>query len=370
MSSASAFTIRELGGRKRTLRLMGRALPKRPYTLVVAQREQTDWYPGHPDATQQVLGRELPPTTIEGVWNDRFLAEWEPIETSLRGISGTSPIARLDEGPVSNARDLVDVVDSICSEGQQIEVTWDRTIRVGLLKDFTQKWLRGEDVEWGMTFKWAATGLPTAPSVFRGSADYSEIARDFAGELVILAGEGTPDFAEPEEFRSLRDTVLGSFRDSVDSLEGAISNTVNLVNDELSGARSVASVVVGMFDETDKLVDFLDEHVATALDVSSFVDGSFPMAAVVRAEMFARRLRRRGNEIKASARQASLDIGKRVHSDIIATVVAAAGDDLRDVAQEWYGDPEEWKALAFTNHLESSALTAGQVLFIPATPGA
>jgi hypothetical protein len=43
-----------------------------------------------------------------------------------------------------------------------------------------------------------------------------------------------------------------------------------------------------------------------------------------------------------------------------------AQQDLRDLAQRWYGSPDDWNEIRTFNNFSSSVVPAGTVVFIPA----
>ena len=50
---------------------------------------------------------------------------------------------------------------------------------------------------------------------------------------------------------------------------------------------------------------------------------------------------------------------------LLGRYMARGGQDLRDVAAQFYGDSNEWRRLLSFNLLSSSELSSGQLLLIP-----
>ena len=152
MSEATFFIIKEITGPDmREIKLTSYALPFQPYELRGTLRAELTHYPGNPDATVQVLGPVEEPTTVAGAWVDRFLGDPNPIWTS-KGAS------------VTTAREAVRIIDDIRRKGQMLRVSWDETVRYGVMTEFVQRWLRGTHVEWEMSFAWVSQDRGTALS--------------------------------------------------------------------------------------------------------------------------------------------------------------------------------------------------------------
>ncbi len=113
VSNVSSFTIRELTGTtQREIRLIGRALPYRPFSLTTQQRVELTWYPGNPEATSTILGASEGPTQLRGYWKSKFLGEAE--NTS----AGSSKPFTLNGAGVSLAKDAVYFMDLLVQAGQ------------------------------------------------------------------------------------------------------------------------------------------------------------------------------------------------------------------------------------------------------------
>jgi hypothetical protein len=156
LDTVGSFTIRELTGSKRTLRLTSRALPYRPFELSGSQRHDITWYPGSPIGTLQNLGSKEEETTIRGYWKDRFIAASANPDNPSTAFAQVSD--QLGDQPVSLVTDLAALVDDMRRQGQVVQVTWLQQSRRGLLSKFMQRWNTNEDVEWEITFVWTSQG--------------------------------------------------------------------------------------------------------------------------------------------------------------------------------------------------------------------
>jgi hypothetical protein len=72
--------------------------------------------------------------------------------------------------------------------------------------------------------------------------------------------------------------------------------------------------------------------------------------------------------IRNLAAREQLALLNAVATTVVSVFQAREGQDLRQVSQDFYGTPDEWRSLMVYNHLLSSGLVAGQVIFVPAQP--
>jgi hypothetical protein len=72
--------------------------------------------------------------------------------------------------------------------------------------------------------------------------------------------------------------------------------------------------------------------------------------------------------IRNLAAREQLKLLNTISSTVISVFQARDNQDLRQVSQTFYGTPDEWRSLMVYNHLLSSGLIAGQVVFVPAQP--
>lgn len=360
LNSVGPFIIRELTGDARTLRLAGRSLPARPYSLAGEQRESTAWYPGAPVATMQVLGAMEDDTQIGGWWKDRFLG------------SRTEEAASLNGTPVITAVDLVAVVDDIRRKGQMVQVVWMHTARTGLLKRVSQKWHNAHDVEFELTFKWIARDEDdVATQLGQSEVDLSDKVRVSTGDVnAFQAALDAPLGTNPL-------ALQGSFGSALNLLQGAVLDAQAAVQGALDG-------VLMPFSATRRLVAAFGFMVSTAGDTieqaysrvdraTHVFEGLKELADILVGEVLTatvenRRITRAARAARHNAARAQAQALRQVDPALNSVIVARDGDDLRRVSTDFYGTPDEWQGLARFNHLSSSRLSAGQVVLIPRDP--
>src|SRR5581483_8157524 len=214
MGDPTSFTIHELTGDGRTLDLQGRCLPYKGYQLKGKMRAEFTWYPGNAVASVQMLGAKEEPSTVKGTWKDRFIRS-----TDDNGFPVTNTgIALLNGQQLADAEAVINAMDSFRLAGQLLEVTWDGTVRRGIMSDFTQNWLRHEVVEWEVTFDWVSRGENEQPITFAKPVD----STSFAGQLKTLVDNLTalaaPAFELADQYSSLINGYIAQITSASDQL--------------------------------------------------------------------------------------------------------------------------------------------------------
>jgi hypothetical protein len=392
----SSFVIKELTGDKRTLTLKTRALPYRPFTLEGSQRNSIDWYPGSPIGTLQVYGAKEEPSTISGEWKDIFLggqafgaapatvaaSKSSSVSIPVDAGDGTvdlieSEAISLSERVLSTARELVSLVDDMRRKGQEIEVTWLDQIRRGIIERFTVRWNTGHDCAWDITFAWISQGESLTDTKLQDAGNnlgdlpnqlQSQIDAMTAANLGDLGQSGTR-FASASEALS---AVGANIQEFTDALTDAVIQAGQAITTPNDAMRRVSGVLDGIKLEAEELIN-LAEGVADGALLDTGALNRVAVTVLSFGQLLAARgqVREQANaaaSIRNLAAREQLKLLNSISSTIISVFQARDNQDLRQVSQTFYGTPDEWRSLMVYNHLLSSGLLAGQVIFVPAQP--
>lgn len=390
----SSFTIRELTGQERTLRLAGRALPYQGVSFSGTMRAEFTWYPGNPEATVQLLGAAEDETTINGMWKDRFIGQTTPDGKEVQNTA----IAQLDGVDIADAMKLCQTVDDFRRQGQLVEVTWDEIRRHGIITRFVQKWIRRQDVEWELTFGWISQGEPTVPAVFANPADLSDVNQTITSNVSAMQ-----ELADTLQSRiDVAQDFLGNLNDKIvtalqtaSNVTDALAGTVNDFTTSTNAAWRISSALQGLQDDMQSIIDVITQTpAATAANFGINTSGSTPtstappstqvgvlqqaqtgapngpLSITVGKQLsyysYVRSIERQARITQRLAARRQQDILKSINPDIIGVFFARDATDLRNVSTQFYGTPNEWKRIAAYNNITTgSALTAGQIVFIP-----
>lgn len=375
----------ELTGEKRQLVFQGRALPYKPFTVKGTMRAEFTWYPGNPTASIQMLGSKEEPTTIRGKWKDRFIGTSNEF---LRPVTPTGFVF-LSSGAGQNGvsqqltscQAIVRAVDSVRRAGQYLRVTWGDVIREGILSAFTVTWERQDVAEWEMEFTWGSQGeaqiapsLPNPPTVGDFSAQLTSLSDKLASVIA-------PPFNAAESFLSLVSSSADTIQDASFQMANAVSGTTKTIyTPQETAERALALAQAVQADaefikstiESTPPSEVVSRDLATTVStIGTTLTGGTSVTTLTLGESLAvsnytRALKKAaqdlinlcassGEELRASVRQ----------EDLLATFLARAPGDLRDVASEFYGSPDDWRTILRYNRMTSSKLARGQLVLVP-----
>lgn len=363
LSQALPMHIRVLDGPLSTQPLMpglangvvqldGRSGPYRPITYEREMRRKTTYYPGNPEGTQQIIGKQFEPMTITGTWKDRYLGD---------GV----------------ARQLEDLFEKIQDSGASLEVTWgarisfdsnsedDNRVRVGILWKFKTSPDRPQDIAWEMTFDWRGTGQSQTPAItsttpvnpregFTGAVADIQFTKEAFGAYQDGVISPLPQSVRDAIGRAFTD--IDSATDTILRANSVIASNANIPGGTLRNLIAASSLAVGAMTQL--------RDSALSLDPTRLLPATDAAVGFLLLKDQVFTLLGLSEQGADSARQAADGIATQITPDIIAEVVAPAGVDLRDLALKYYGDPDSWFAIAQFNDLDGSAVPP-----MPAGPG-
>lgn len=367
VNTVSSFVIDELTGEGRSVRMVGRALPYRPFNLNGTQRVETTWYPGNPEATATVLGAAEEPTTITGYWKDKYLSSLVEVgggNTTGTGGNQTTPLVVSGER-IETCRRAAQVLDDIRRQGQLLRVTWDEQVREGHLTKFEQDWHNVHDLEWRMEFTWIGRGENAGSPTFTQELSVSDTADTLTQQNNALQAAAVPVFPISGLTNEDLTTRLADITRSVDQVSSTVTNLAANTLAPFDAARRTIAVTTALIDKTDSLIGALQARPARGFNASTPDINTLTMGQIIAAEAYVRgiisvaRAMMRASVIRRQVLAAS------VQSELLGTYVAREGDDLRDVSFIFYRTPFEWRRLMTFNELLTAELAAGQFVLVP-----
>lgn len=348
MAASSPLVIRELSGPQRTVRLVGRALPFRGLQLSGEQTIELTQLPGAPERTLTVLGPVEQPTTIHGKWSTMFLGAGE---------------FTLDNRPLTTAREVVKAVDSMRLLGQLVEFTWLDSLRRGIIKRFDQTWLTSEDVEWSLTLEWVSRGEQTAPVVFVTDASMGDAFANTQSLFGFLDSIAVPDVPLLDDVLNSLQAFTNGIGNLVLDLEDAVINFTDKITSPVRAIRGLVATLQSLENETELMTAFLLSRPASALGSKPADEQSYSEKQSL--ELYREELRAWASALRRSSIESRTNLMGQIQTTLLATYVARAGQDLRDVSKQFYGTPFEWRRLMIFNDLNEVALEAGQLVLVP-----
>lgn len=372
---ADKMVFRELTGPYRTvIELADRALPKvGQYEAGIEQRVVQTRYPGNPVATMQTLGSQTPDSTLSGEWSDRFLG------------NTAFPIATVNGVQVLTAIELAEAFEGLVVRGQAVEMTWGPQYRLGVLSRFTPRYKRADWLEWEIEAKWSTAVEPASPGASTGVAVPQVLDPPAVADLTTQEGSAfiaaavdynswdvpeptAPAYAQAlESMRAAQNALYGAavkVADGIAQVQAVPTQLADGIIGTLEAARVAAASVGAVQNSLAEVRDLpaqvwyraaklnaqLGESVSTGFSI--VFQGRTTSAAAARARAA---LIPTSRNLQQQANQTTL----------LALYTARAGDDLRQVSEQYYGNPFAWRALMVFNQLTTSVLAAGQVVRVP-----
>lgn len=370
---APEFRVTELNGQRRTIVLLGRALPYRPAAWGGKQRTKLTWYQGNPVATQQVLGPEESTSTFNGAWKDRFVQR----QIELNG----------DWQAITSAEQAVLLFEDMRRSGSTVRVQWGSVVRTGVLVSFTAKWDRLQDVEWEAEFEWSSVGQQRARVVRLSTR--SPAAEMSLLDQVLAFGPAIDDIAE----RFIAATIT-----SIDEMRKHIGSVLTVLSAINRAAAAPQQVYSSLASATESLrLQVLEEmqrlHESTTWGKDPTPEGvdstssallagapapesggvslSGDVQDVLRATRDTRALGAQMRALWAAVEDARERVAAQVAPEQVDEVIAPADTSFYALSSQYYGTPDLAGWLARFNGVRGTLIVpAGTVLRIPPPPAA
>lgn len=341
MAEAPTVTIRELEGARRSVVLSDRAKPYRRVPFGSTLRHSQTWYAGNPQATIQVLGVTLDPTTMSGVWKSRFL----PGAVTVEGFA-----------EVTTAEELVEVFRELQRGGSLLEVVWGPETRRGILGDFSPEWIRVEDVEWSATFVWRDEGRSAPRAAARTLP--TESLRE-----AQIDTDATATLEPPEVEAAWSDRVFGALSTARTQV-GQVFDAVRDAREQAAvPARAVGSAAAAVRGLRDTVAEVRQE--LSDLPVE-YVTANDDLASTLRVEGYRRGLGRAFLRLGATSSRTARRLARERTPEAVVVDFVAAGTSLRRLSARYYGTPDEWERIARASGLPlRSVLEADALVTVP-----
>jgi hypothetical protein len=323
--------------------LTGRALPYRPIIFSGKQRVKTTWYPGNPNATQQVMGPTEDPTTLNGMWKDRFLGDGQ-------------------------ARALGVLFDNIRRSGSEIEMTWGAGVlggivfgpqitRRGLISNAEFTFDRPQDVAFKLTFDWSGRGEQVAPPIFAvGVENPREGLNQIISKLAVLT-DTVSDFS-----RAAHTRVVG-LSQTVEDTTAAVGNRIIDVTRAIDTATATGSTITNIPRTiVERGIDVSLQAVQVGRNLRAASEEIEALTYAVRDEALELlgfktsqiAIAAASSDTEETASNVATGLTGQLFPEVIAEARPPIGTDLRDLAQEHYGDPDLWYIIAVYNGIVGS----------------
>jgi hypothetical protein len=273
----------------------------------------------------------------------------------------------LNRNRVTDVTACCDVMESICESGQELKVTWFTTIRYGVLKHFTKEAQQRTDiVSWEADFEWSATENGTTPQAsstarsvqYASDSITSGLARLQA--LVLSPPDVIKNAAFIKDLSSKVDAAIGI----ATSLQTTATAVADMVVSMSSGIQNAISQVGQLVGSIKDIVDMMQSTTyQSILGIENAAKATYGQAVSVASWAYS--IGSTGGEIRDNALSFKEEAEARFQTEIIASHVAAKGQDLRSISMIYYKTPDNWRELMLYNGLQSVEVAEGSFVLVP-----
>lgn len=323
------------------LRGGARAMPKRPWELTGKLRTVRTDYPGAKTPTEQVLGPNHEPFSLNGRWDDRY---------NFAGFA-VQEMRRFEE---------------MCRRGNLVRIQFQNQAFECLITDWKFTYRR----EWEILYQFSVS-VHDRPEDFGTddrSPDVPKTPTERAEELDLTAFN-----LIAEQNKANRLLLKSGVRDEVELAREVLQNNTNSINDTIDQRE------LGVFDEDPGITPFgrlstqfrtaqtsAFEMVDATIETRSDLDASAKTALnVLNFEVWHRSMRFLGRVAMGQALDGAKDMQTRDAPDAVRLYRPQKGEHLYSISRRFYGTPHAWRFIAERNRLTDFELQGNELLIIP-----
>lgn len=346
-ATPGTMVFQELTGSRRRILLRGRALPYQAIEFPIEMRTKIQWYAGNPEATQQVLGPELPPTEFNGMWKLRFLAG---------SIDATGLF-------LDTVEDVVELFYDLVRSGNKMSFEWGSETREGIMKRFTPNWDRPQDCRWNIRMEWSSRAGEKLP---RGAP----FGLDFLAD-VRAALNGV------QEILALRPLdVIDTYQRQVNATFAEVAETSVAIDTATRRIQNIAAIPGRVLGQVANNTERLVASITALLELVTELPITAQTTTLVTTAQMTQELNRRTTARQlAVLRQSAIRSNQQVQRqatprESVRLVTAPAGASFYWLSTQFYGTPDFARFLQKLNKADSFSIPPGIQLQVPPRPAA
>lgn len=402
MPGSSTFSIEEIKvtGKGRKVVLVGPALPFQGATWGARNALITTWYPGNFDGSQQVMGPQEKPSSLEGIWH--------------RTLMGKNPSFYTDESgevtQITNPAFMRDALESIFRGGALLRVVWTQSRdsgrlfsieRLGRASDWDFPHDRIEDISWKITFDWISRGVTQQKGVATREANLeaaftslditmNDLATKVELEKVkskksgIKIGTGSLTLGQLEALANAPNAALKSVTRSLQRNINKIRGVVDVAEKFRNAPYDVMNTVLAAVKNNVALANqYYDTWSATPAEAQSVKSN---VSDITRATSYfgqandqIQNVSRQSSafqydlmvQVSASNPSGAQNTDQRANANanaITAIHIAKPGDTPTKLSLKYFGNPDSGPNILLANRLPIDLISfkPGKILIIPA----
>jgi hypothetical protein len=332
-------------------------MPLQPWSFGIHQRTVRTDYPGADDPTEQVLGPNYTPFTLNGRWDNRYNQESR--------ISPTVTDAQRRQLGSEYAKREREKFENLVRRGNPVRITFGDLTVQGIITDCVFEYRRTWDIGYSFTVS-PHHRQPGGFFALKRSPRTALSATQLRKEVSSHVDTMTAYHAGAPQER----LVLYLYPD-VDAKMDEIVERLAIVDQAIeqrnltpevepnTGLLRVASEFLAMSSLSQELIDILKGYSA-----NEALDAELAMATLD-FEVWARGLMATARLLVISATRAASDLQQRAKPNALALYRPYAGEHLYSVSNRFYKTPHMWREIMRRNGLTTTSLTGEELLIIP-----
>jgi len=310
--------------------------PRGGWKMPVQLRTVREDYPGSEIPSEQVLGWNFKPFTLQGVWDDRYmgagkaLATWQKFET-------------------------------LSKSGAMVRLEFEAITYLGLITEFDPEYKRADYISYSFTVsphvrdksKWQNP----APKGLMSPVPFSNLSFSIVNDMMLLMID-IPAFGLTLDLYALVLALLNELQRMVAAIsllieqqlyEADATEIMRRIVNNFASQRLKARELVVMMNARRKADDLISQ---IATDVLTY-------------EVWHRGLGYLGRLLILNCLDSEDQLGRMVVPAASRLYRPCAGESLYAISTRFYGQPDSWKLIASVNGLDSILLTGAELLVIP-----
>lgn len=315
------------------------ACPRRPWTRSGKLRTNRTDYPGAKTPSEQVLGPNHEPFSLDGRWDDRYNFEGFAVQTERE-------------------------FEAMCRRGNPVRIQFEQLSYDGLITEWNTQYFRSWDIRYEFTVSVhirsndsdLATRSPDTPRNAR------QIFDDM-GTIVEAIRDADTDVPSSYLATDLSSTIgadIFTLEGQLDALELILEARERAPNVQaIDPFRRLATATRAM-QTTAQLMNLalLDVKPTNSLGPQTAV-------SVLLFETWSRSIRYNNRILINNAFLGSRELDERADPNAIGLYRPHKGESLYNVSRLFYGTPFGWRLIAERNNIPGIQLTGDELLIIP-----
>jgi hypothetical protein len=327
--------------------LNGAFMPHVPFEFGGTQKVVKDYYPGSNEPAVQILGSRESDQTIKGVFKTKRFRDSE-LQTA--------------------AVEFQEKIDSLRMRGNLLKIQLGTWVRYGFMEETAFKLSRLSSIEYEMKFAIVGLKPPVGYKFAIDDGNPIVASRELSQKL-------TKSLDEMSNIPSAMPTNLvddlNSYISGISSAVGKITGFVDGIISDVEALQNSANRAIGMIrfyrsylSVTARKINFMYLSIKNMAPIPGFSSAEYNAAQI---KNWAHINLSVSNIYSLQSIMAQLQKRFELLAKSVPLVrhLVKNGETLQSISMKYYNNSEYWSKIKAHNKLESTTITAGQVLEIP-----